>query len=86
MPVCKITRATKSKCFQGEAGYSYCAAKDEKYYGFEGHIVISFDADIINHTAHKRDSVFTPLITLKAFIFKVLSADDSCKEERLPTC
>ncbi len=37
-------------------------------------------ADIINHTAHKRDSVFTPLITLKAFIFQVLSADGSCKE------
>lgn len=46
MPVCKITRAAKSKCFQGEAAYSYCAAKDEKYYGFEGHVVISFDGII----------------------------------------
>ena len=26
-------------------------------------------SDIIEHTPHKRDSVFTPLITLKAFIF-----------------
>ena len=40
MPVCKITRAAKSKCFHGESGYSYCAAKDEKYYGFECHVVI----------------------------------------------
>lgn len=40
MPVCQITRAAKSRCFQGEAGYSYCAAKDDKYYGFEGHILI----------------------------------------------
>ena len=37
-------------------------------------------ADIIKHTAHKRDSVFTPLVTLKAFIFQVLGADGSCKE------
>ncbi len=50
MPVCKITRAANSQCFQGEAGYSYCAAKDEKYYGFEGHIVISFDGIITGQT------------------------------------
>jgi hypothetical protein len=41
LPVCKITRASRSRCFQGDAGYSYCAAKDEKYYGFEGHLIIS---------------------------------------------
>jgi len=38
MPVCKYARASGSRCFKGEAGFSYCAAKDEKYYGFEGHI------------------------------------------------
>ena len=37
-------------------------------------------ANIINHTPHKRDSVFTPLVTLKAFIFQMLSDDGSCKE------
>ncbi len=37
-------------------------------------------SDIIEHTAHKRDSVFTPLITLKAFIFQVLGDDGSCKQ------
>ena len=36
-------------------------------------------ADIIEHTPHKRNSVFTPLVTLKAFIFQVLSDDNSCK-------
>ncbi len=51
MPVCKITRATKSKCFQGEAGYSYCAAKDEKYYGFEGNVVVSFDGIMTDQRA-----------------------------------
>ena len=50
MPVCKITRSSKSKCFQGDAGYSYCAAKDEKYYGFEGHVVISGDGIITGYT------------------------------------
>ena len=34
---------------------------------------------IIAHTPHKRTSVFSPLITLKAFIFQVLSDDGSCK-------
>jgi hypothetical protein len=34
---------------------------------------------IIAHTPHKRASVFSPLITLQAFIFQVLSDDSSCK-------
>ena len=34
---------------------------------------------IIAHTPHKRTSVFSPLITLQAFIFQVLSDDCSCK-------
>ena len=37
-------------------------------------------ADIIGHTPHKRTAVFTPLITLKAFIFQVLGDDGSCKQ------
>jgi hypothetical protein len=40
MPVCQLTRAAKSRCFRGEAGYSYCASKKDKYYGFEGHLLI----------------------------------------------
>lgn len=34
---------------------------------------------IIIHTPQKRTSVFSPLTTLKAFIFQVLSDDSSCK-------
>lgn len=41
MPVCKITRAFSNQTFKGIAAYGYCAAKDEKYYGLHGHIVIS---------------------------------------------
>ena len=49
MPVCKYARASGSRCFKGEAGFSYCAAKDEKYYGFEGHVLISFEGIICGY-------------------------------------
>jgi hypothetical protein len=48
IPVCKRTRAGRSRCFKNEAGYSYCAAKEEKYYGFKGHLVISSNGIITN--------------------------------------
>ncbi len=41
MPVCHFRRAGFSRIFRGEANYGYCATKDEKYYGFKGHLVIS---------------------------------------------
>jgi hypothetical protein len=50
MPVCKITRAARSHCFKGEAAYGYCAAKDEKYYGFEGHVLINSEGVICGGT------------------------------------
>jgi hypothetical protein len=50
MPVCRITRASQSKVFKGDARYSYCAAKDEFYYGFEGHILINFAGVISGYT------------------------------------
>ena len=42
MPVCHFKRAGFSKFFRGNAAYGYCAAKDEKYYGFKGHLLVSF--------------------------------------------
>jgi len=50
MPVCRITRAPTSECFKGEASYGYCAAKDEVYYGFEGHIIINLAGGISGYT------------------------------------
>jgi hypothetical protein len=50
MPVCTITRASRNRCFPGEAAYGYCASKDEYYYGFEGHLVVSFDGIICGYT------------------------------------
>jgi len=49
VPVCQYTRASNNRCFKGEAGFSYCAAKDEKYYGFEGHVLISFEGIICGY-------------------------------------
>lgn len=47
---------------------------------FERFFVDDDIADIIRHTPHKRTSIFTPLVTLQAFIFQVLGADGSCKQ------
>ena len=41
IPVCKFARANFARIFRGEATYGYCAAKQEYYYGFHGHIAIS---------------------------------------------
>jgi hypothetical protein len=41
MPVCKFARAYFSQNFKGSAAYGYCASKQEHYYGFRGHLVIS---------------------------------------------
>ena len=35
---------------------------------------------ITEHSANSRDRIFTPLVTLKAFIFQVLSTDGSCRQ------
>jgi len=35
LPVCGYTRSARDRCFKQEADYGYCAAKDERYYGFK---------------------------------------------------
>lgn len=46
IPLCHYQRAKNCRLFVGEAGFGYCAAKDEKYYGFHGHLVISAEGII----------------------------------------
>jgi Transposase DDE domain len=41
IPLCCFTRANRCPNFKAEAAYGYCAAKDEIYYGFHGHLLIS---------------------------------------------
>lgn len=41
IPVMRYARARRDRCFRDEAAYGYCASKDEKYYGFLGHVGIT---------------------------------------------
>ena len=34
VPLCHYRRAKNCRLFKGLASFGYCAAKDEKYYGF----------------------------------------------------
>ncbi len=49
-------------------------------------ISISIESDpfgffwFIEHSESSRERIFTPLVTLKAFIFQVLSTDGSCRQ------
>ena len=44
--------------------------------------ILSTDAleQIIEHSANSKDRIYTPLVTLKAFIFQVLSTDGSSRQ------
>lgn len=46
LPVCKLARANRDKRFRGEAARSYCAAKDEKYYGFKAGALMNPEGEI----------------------------------------
>ncbi len=46
MKVCDFGHAWDCEVFKGIARYGYCAAKDEHYYGFKGHIVINSEGVI----------------------------------------
>src|ERR1700750_3196095 len=41
LPVCRLVRAGRDKCFKGEAASSFCAAKNEYYYGFKAHALLN---------------------------------------------
>jgi IS5 family transposase len=50
MPVCHLARAGRSKLFKGEAAFGFCAAKDEHYYGFKGHVIVNFSQQVVGFT------------------------------------
>ena len=39
--VCKRVRAKNRKIFNDEVSYGYCASKDKRFFGFQGHLLIS---------------------------------------------
>jgi Transposase DDE domain len=41
IPLCHYQRANNCRLFIGSANFGDCASKDEKYYGFHGHLVIN---------------------------------------------
>jgi IS5 family transposase len=41
MPLCGFSRAPSCRGFKDVAAYGYCAAKQQTYYGFHGHLLIS---------------------------------------------
>jgi len=46
IPVMRYARARRDRCFKGEAAFGYCASKDEKYYGFLGHVGINGEGSL----------------------------------------
>ncbi len=63
MPVCEFKRAKHAHVFRGEASYGYCAAKDQTYYGFKGHLVINEQGKILDFgltkaNADEREALF----------------------------
>jgi hypothetical protein len=50
MPFCCLTYASRAQSFQGVASHGYCAAKDEYFYGFRGHLNVSLNGVITGFT------------------------------------
>jgi Transposase DDE domain len=48
--LCCLTDAGRCRSFRGQAAYGYCAAKDEKFYGFRGHLSVSASGVITGFT------------------------------------
>lgn len=50
IPLCQFSRASHCRSFRGEADYGYCAAKQQTYYGFHGHLLITATGVITSFT------------------------------------
>lgn len=63
MPICNFKRAYFSKLFEGIASFGFCAAKNQTYYGFRGHLLIDTKgviSDIVVAPANidEREAIF----------------------------
>ena len=50
IPVCRFRRAKRCQRFKGGADFGYCASKGETYYGFESHVMITFQGLLVGYT------------------------------------
>lgn len=76
IPVCLYGRAYRHKNYQDLAAFSYCAAKQERYYGFEGHLLVNLSGMIKGFTvapANVDERAVAPDITDN--IYGLLGAD-----------
>jgi IS5 family transposase len=48
LPTCHIKRVRKNNPLRLDGAFSYCAAKDQKYFGFKGHLLTNDDGLILN--------------------------------------
>ena len=97
LPVCKLARARRDKRFRGEAARSYCAAKDEMYYGFKAGALMNSEGEIFRvwpgaanideRVMLEMVSIATPglLLADKGLISKILSAELAKRETLLTT-
>jgi len=63
IPICNFKRAHFSKNFKEIAGYGFCAAKNQTYYGFRGHLLINSEGTIVDLTVaaaniDEREAIF----------------------------
>lgn len=88
IPVCGFRRAHFSKLFKGNAEFGYCAAKDLRYFGFKGHLLIDqsgviLDCAIAGANIDEREMLFemtsksaTDLLGDKGYICKETMRDE----------
>jgi Transposase DDE domain len=89
LPVCTYTRASRDRCFAGDADYGYCAAKQLHYYGFKLGLRLSRDGMILDYSllpARSHDSLL--LDDLIHGVEGIVLADkgflDTARQARLP--
>ncbi|MCM8621916.1 MAG: IS982 family transposase [Candidatus Accumulibacter sp.] len=88
VPVCHPRRVGRRTLFRGEAGWGFCASKDEHYFGFHGLVLTTADGiitGVASRAAHidERDALFDlpleysrgALFGNKGFIRPILTED-----------
>lgn len=64
VPVCKRVRAKRSRKVQGDAYYGYCASKQEKFFGWQLHLVCDANGVPVSFDFAKAVKARVPLIDL----------------------
>jgi hypothetical protein len=73
IPICHYSRSSRCKSLKGKADYGYCAAKDEKYYGFKGVILVNSEGminsfTVVNPTVDERVALWDICTNIKGLL------------------